>query len=174
MAQKIGDKAVSTHTSTIQFVSECYKTLKIRDKAVNRYFFVYDSIPDWYKTQEMFDRVVSEDYFLIVYYPDKYKTQKLCDEAVDDCLSALKCIPNWFVTNKTLEKFDNALHANYDILFYNEDFGKFTIIANQRRILAMDLDKTYLDIGNNFDEDDLDSIIHVRLLAWRSKFEKRK
>ena len=27
---------------------------------------------------------------------------------------------------------------------------------------------------NNFDEDDLGTIIHVRLLAWYIKFEKRK
>ena len=27
---------------------------------------------------------------------------------------------------------------------------------------------------NNFDEDDPDTIIHIRLLAWHTKFEKRK
>ena len=46
-----------------------------------------------------------------------------------------------------LEKLDNALHANDDILFHN-------------KILR----KSY-DNNNNFDEDDLDTIIHVRLLA---------
>ena len=51
------------------------------------------------------------------YYPDEYKTQRMCDEAVDDCLVALKFIPDWFVTSKMLEKFDNTLHADYDILF---------------------------------------------------------
>ena len=72
------------------------------------------------------------------------------------------------------EKFYNALHANDDILFYNEDFDKVTFIANQRHILAVDLDKINLDNDNNFDEDDPDTIIHVRLLAWHSKYEKRK
>ena len=57
----------------------------------------------------MCDSVVSEDPFLIVYCPDKYKTQRMCDEAVDDFLTALKLIPDWFVTNKMLEKFDKAL-----------------------------------------------------------------
>ena len=71
------------------------------------------------------------------------------DEAVDDCLSALKFIPNWFVTRKMLEKFDNALKAHDDILFYNEDFHKVTFIANQRHIPAVDLDKINFDNDNN-------------------------
>ena len=41
-------------------------------------------------------------------------------------------------------------------------------------ILGVDLDKINLDNDNNFDEDDPDTIIHVRLLAWHSKFEKCK
>ena len=39
-------------------------------------------------------------------------------------------------------------------------------------ILNTDLNNINLD--NNFDEDDLDTIILVRLLAWHIKFEKRK
>ena len=54
--------------------------------------------------------------------PDKYKTQKMCDEALDDCLAVLKF--NWFVTSKMLEKSDNALFTNDDILFFDEDFSK--------------------------------------------------
>ena len=46
---------------------------------------------------------------------------------------------DWFVTSKMLEKLNNALHANDDILFYNADFDKVTFIANQRHILAVDL-----------------------------------
>ena len=93
------------------------------------------------------------------------------DEAVDDCLVALKFIPDWLVTSKMLEKFDNALHANDDILSYNEDFNNVTFITNQRHILAVVLDKINLD---NFDEDDPNTIIHVRHLAWLSKFERCK
>ena len=40
-----------------------------------------------------------------------------------------------------LEKLDNALHANDDIVFCNEDFNKITIITNQRHMLPSDLDK---------------------------------
>ena len=38
----------------------------------------------------------------------------------------------------------------------------------------VDLDKINLDNDNNFDEDDPDTIIHVRRLAWHSKFKKCK
>ena len=41
------DKAVNTHSSTIGYVPDCYKTQENCDKAVNRCFFVFDSIPDW-------------------------------------------------------------------------------------------------------------------------------
>ena len=41
-------------------------------------------------------------------------------------------------------------------------------------VLGLDLDKVNLDDNNNFCEDDPEAIIHIRLLAWRNKFEKRK
>ena len=103
-----------------------------------------------------------------------YKTQRICDEAVADCLAAIKFTPDWFVTKKILEKLDNSLHANDDILLFNKDFDKVFFITNQRHILILDLDKINLDNDNNFDEDDLDTIIHARLLAWCSKFKKHK
>ena len=58
------------------------------------------------------------------------------------------------------------------ILFYNEDCDKVTFTANQKHIFAVDLDKINFD--NNFDEYDPDIIIHIRHLAWQSKFIKHK
>ena len=31
-----------------------------------------------------------------------------------------------------------------------------------------------INLDNNYDEDDRKTIIHIRLLAWHTKFEKRK
>ena len=104
--------------------------------------------------------------------PDRYKT--MCDEAFDDYLAALKFIPDWFVTNKILEKFHDALLTNDDILFFDEDFSKDIFYANNMGILGVDLHKINLDDDNDFDEDDPGTIIHVRLLTWHNKFEKRK
>ena len=73
-----------------------------------------------------------------------------------------------------LEKLDDVLHANDDILFYKENFDEVTFIVNQRHILAVGLDKINLDNDNNFYEDDPDTIIHVRLLVWCNEFKKRK
>ena len=109
-------------------------------------FFVSDSVPDWYKSQEICYSLVSENNFLIVYCPGKYKTYRMRDEAVGDCLATFKFTSDWFITSKMLEKFDNALCNNDDILFYNEDFDKVTFIANQGHILSVDLDKVNLDM----------------------------
>ena len=135
-------------------------------------FFVFDSIPDQYKTQEMCDRVVSEDPFLIVYCPDKYKTQRMCDEAVDDSLVALKLVPDWFITSKIIKKLYAALYTNENILYFNEDSGSVIFSCNKMCILNIDL--TNINLDNNFDKDDPDTITLVRLLAWHIKFEKRK
>ena len=97
-------------------------------------FFVFPYISDQNKTQEICNRVIFEDSFSITYIPNQYKTQQKFDGTVDGCLAALKVVPDWFVLSKMLEKLDNALHANYDMLFYNEDFNKLTFIACQRQI----------------------------------------
>ena len=38
----------------------------------------------------------------------------------------------------------------------------------------LNIDLNNINLDNNFDEDDRDSIIHTRLLAWHIKFEKHK
>ena len=38
----------------------------------------------------------------------------------------------------------------------------------------VNIDLNNINLDNNFDEDDPDTIILVRLLAWHIKFEKRK
>ena len=49
--------------------------------------------------------------------------------------------------------------------FFSEDFNQATFIANKRRALAVDLDKINFYNDNTFDEDDPDTIIHVRPFA---------
>ena len=122
----------------------------------------------------MYDSVVSENPFMIVYCSNRNKTQRMCDEAVDDCLEALKFVPDWFVTSKMLEKINNASLDHDDIFCFNKDFHKVTFITNQINVLAVYLNKINFGNDNNFDEDDSDTNIHVRLLVWCSKFEKRQ
>ena len=89
----------------------------------------------------------------------------MCDEAVDDCLAPLKLIPDWFVTSKTLEKFHDALLANDDILFFDSDFSKVTFFTNEKGILRADLGKINLNDDNNFENDEPETMIHVKLLT---------
>ena len=70
-------------------------------------------MPDW---------VFSEDHFMLQYCPDRHKTQKMCRKAVDSCLSGLKFVPDWFVTDKMIKKLYETLFAN--IILFCEDFSK--------------------------------------------------
>ena len=63
----------------------------------------------------MFDKVVSKEYFILKYNLETYKTQEICDNAVGTCLPVLKFVPNWFATNKMLEKSDGVVFHNYII-----------------------------------------------------------
>ena len=176
--QEMCHKVVSAHSSTIQFVSECYKTQKMCDNPFNKYFlgffiFYFLAVPVRYKTQEMCDRFISDDHFSITYVPDQYKTQQMCDKAVDDCLAALQFVSDWFVTSKTIKILFTALYADENILYFNEDSGNVVFICNKMGILSIDLNN--INLGDiNYDEEDLDTIILIRLLAWHIKFEKCK
>ena len=59
------------------------------------------------------------------------------------------------------------MYADENILYFNEDS------ANGMGILNMNINNINLHDAN-YDEDDPDAIILVRLLIWHIKFEKRK
>ena len=69
--------------------------------------------------------------------------------------------------------FEKLDHANDDIIFVNEDSNYVTFFSADIGIFSVDLNNINL-ADFNFDEDDPETIIHVRFLAWRNKFEKRK
>ena len=115
----------------------------------------------------------------------------MCDKAVDDSLGALlitalyaelyyiqhyKIIRNWFITSKMIKElfmlFRLILYDNKNILYFNEDSGNAVFSCIEMGILNIDLGNINLD--NNFDEEDPDTITLIRILAWHIKFEKRK
>ena len=96
----------------------------------------------------------------------------MCDEVVDDCLVALKFVPDWFVTSEMIIKLFTALHADENILYFNEGSGDAVFNCNGMGVLNIDLNNINPD--NNFDEDDPYTIILIRILAWHIIFEKRK
>ena len=66
-----------------------------------------------------------------------------------------------------IQKLYTALYAD-GLLFFDEDSGNVTFCYNEMGILSVNLNKTNLD--NNCHEDDLDSIILIRLLAYHNEF----
>ena len=71
-----------------------------------------------------------------------------------------------------IKKLFIAFHIDEDILCFSEDSGNVVFNCNVMGILNIDLNNISLD--NNFDEEDSDTIILIRLLAGHVKFEKRK
>ena len=95
--------------------------------------------------------------FVFASIPDKYKTQRMCDEAVDDYLAALKIIPDWLVTSIMIKKLFNALYIDDNILYFSEDSCNVVFSCNEMDIFNIDLNN--IDLDNNFDEDDPDTIL---------------
>ena len=85
------------------------------------------------------------------------------DEAADDCLAALKLV------HEMIKKLFTALYADENILYFNEGSDDVIFNCNGMGILNIDLNNINLD--NNFDEDDPDTIILIRILARHIKFK---
>ena len=98
-------------------VVNCCQTQKMYDQPVDTCPFESDSVPDWYLTQDLSDKLVSKDPFVLKHCHDKYKTEEMCDKAIDLCIPALKFVPAWFVTSKTIENLESAVFCNdYTVL----------------------------------------------------------
>ena len=97
----------------------------------------------------------------------------MCNKAFDNFLPVLKVVPDWFVTSKMIKKFLTALYAYNNIFYFNEDSGDVIFSCYIMGILSIDLNN--INLGEtDCDEDDPETIIHIRLLTWHIKFEKRK
>ena len=96
----------------------------------------------------------------------------MCDKAVDGCLAALNFILDWFVAGKMMKIYFTDLYADETILYFIEDSSNVPFICNGMGILNTGLNN--IDLDTNFEEDDPDAIIIIRLLAWDIKSEKRK
>ena len=142
------------------------------DKAV-KCPFVFDSVSSQCKTQEMCDKIVSEDPFKLKYCHGRCKTLEMYNKAADDFLPTLKFVPDWFVTSKIIKKLLTALYTYDDILYFYENSDDVVFSCNEMGILIIDLNNINLD-NTNYDEDDPETVIHIRLSAWHIKFVKCK
>ena len=72
-----------------------------------------------------------------------------------------------------IEKLLTALYTDDNILYFNEDSVNVVFSCNDMGVLNIDLNNINLD-DSNYDEDDPETIIYIRLSAWHMKFEKHK
>ena len=66
--------------------------------------------------------------------------------------------------NKILEELDDVVFSNDDIDLPDIDSGIVTFFSNEMGVITTDFDNINLD-DDHFDEDDPETIIHVRLVA---------
>ena len=59
---------------------------------------------------------------------------------------------------------DDSLFTNVDIIFINKDSNNATFVSGKIGILSVGLGKINFD-DVNFDEDDSETIIHIRFMA---------
>ena len=76
----------------------------------------------------------------------------MCDEAVDGCLTALKFVPDWFVTNKIIKNLYSALFVDGDVLFFHQNSGNVTFSSNKMGILSVDLNNINIDDANYYED----------------------
>ena len=72
-----------------------------------------------------------------------------------------------------IKKIFTALYADENKVYFNEDSSNVTFSCNGIDILSANLKSIILD-DTNYEEDDLDTIILIRLLALDVEFEKRE
>ena len=56
------------------------------------------------------------------------------------------------------------IYADENILYFHKDSGNVIFFYNEIGILS--IDPSNINLDNNFGEDDPDTIILIRLLAW--------
>ena len=64
------------------------------------------------------------------------------------------------------------MYADQNIPYFNEDSRDAVFIYNEMGVVNIDRNNISLDA--NFNEEDPNTIILIRLLAWNVKFEKCK
>ena len=183
--QQICDKAVDNYPHALKSVPDCYMTRHCVIKLsilillqLNMFLInlrlkkcVIKSLIDVFLYMILFPinirltkcvTEISEDPFLILYCPVEIKLKE-CELKL---LMILKQHQNLFVIGllqiNDLKTFYFSIHN--DIIYYNENSSYAIFSCNEMGILSIDLNNIDLD-NSNYNEDDPETIIHVRLLA---------
>ena len=155
-------------------IQNAFKSQKMCNKDVNSCPSVLNSVPDHYMTQEMRDKVVSKEPLMISCCPDRYKPPhppKMCDKPFNSYLLELKFVPDWFVLNNIIEKLDNAVFSNDDIIIGDKDSDIATFFINDIGLNSIILKNFNPD---NFEDCDPETINHVRFMPCFDKYKQHQ
>ena len=75
----------------------------------------------------------------------------------------MKPISDWRILSKIIKKLYNALYADDGLLFNDENSVDVIFCCNEMGILSVNLNNINLD--NNFDKDDPNTIILIKLFG---------
>ena len=118
-------------------------------KSADTFSFVFDFVPDWYKTPEP------------------------CDKKVEFFLPSLKFVPDLFATRKIIKNMMMIYYRwRYNLWLWR--FHKYvTFFSNKIDISSVDINNINL-VDGNFDNDDPETIIHVRCMDCHNRFKESK
>ena len=88
-------------------------------------------------------------------------------------IASLKFVPDWFITNKMIEKLDCAVFSIDYNIFGDLDSDFDTFFSEDVVLNSISFDNTNLD-DEHFDHCDPEIINHVRHMGWYNKYKQRK
>ena len=127
-------------------------------KAVGNYPYALEFFSECYKAQKVCDIAVDTYPSTIKYALDRFKTQEMCNKIVSEDPFKLKYYHDRYITSKVCNK---SVMIRYVVF-----------CCDKMSILSVDLNSINLDY-TNYDVDDPQIIINIRLLVWYIKFAKR-
>ena len=120
--------------------------------------------------QEISDKVVSKEPFISCCL-DRYKKPKTCDKAVNSYLLAWKFVLDWFVFNKIIEKHDNGVFSNDDIIIGDTDSEIATFFINDIGLNSINFKNVN---PGNFEDCDPETINHVRFMSCFNRYKQHQ
>ena len=178
------DKVFKENCGMLGLTHICFKDQRMCDKTVDNYFYALrflkmcNNVVGTYPSGTQFVvecynaviKLFEKKKIMLKYCPDKYKTQKRCDEAINSHLLILKLVPDWFIINNMIEKLDNSVFSNYDVIFGVLDYDLVTFFSNDIGLNSINLNNVDL-ADDNFEDCDPETINNVGLMAWYNRYK---
>ena len=135
------------------------KTQEVSEKVVDSCLPALKFVPNWFDTN-------------ILFVSNQSGTNFNDDRQVSTTLSDTSWVLYWSAWNawktKFLEKPDDVVISNDDIIIVNKDSDNVTFFSNDIGLVNVDLNNVRLD-DVSFDNDGPEIIIHARFNAWYNR-----